>query len=219
MIAFIISIACNAVLLTLLIILLYLTSSKLKNIENKKLALELFDISGDDIVFLGDSITEGCQWSELFDNTRIKNRGIGGDSSKGVFERIDKLIEGRPSKLFLCIGSNDFVRGIKLDQTIEYISKILTRFQLESKNTVLYLHSVLPVRGFSPNLNTNKRINKINSSLKVLAGEMGITFIDINQHLCDGKGRLDEKYSIDGLHLNGAGYLVWKDLLKKFNYL
>jgi len=36
------------------------------------------------IIFIGDSITDGGEWSELFNDIHIKNRGISGDISAGV---------------------------------------------------------------------------------------------------------------------------------------
>lgn len=34
-----------------------------------------------DIVFVGDSITDGAEWEDLFPNYYIANRGISGDTS------------------------------------------------------------------------------------------------------------------------------------------
>lgn len=44
---------------------------------------EKLPIDSDDIVFLGNSITNGCEWHELFNNPNIKNRGISSDVSMG----------------------------------------------------------------------------------------------------------------------------------------
>src|SRR3954451_1058356 len=44
-----------------------------------------------DVVMLGDSITEGIDWHELFPHVRILNRGIGGDTSAGVLNRLDEV--------------------------------------------------------------------------------------------------------------------------------
>src|SRR5690242_16816098 len=45
-----------------------------------------------DVVMLGDSITEGVDWHELFRDQRLLNRGIGGDTSAGVLNRLDEVI-------------------------------------------------------------------------------------------------------------------------------
>lgn len=66
---------------------------------------DLFEIMPNDtgkIIFLGNSITAGCDWHELFGNGNIKNRGIGGDIINGVIERIDEVVN--PKKIFLMMG-------------------------------------------------------------------------------------------------------------------
>ena len=62
---------------------------------------EKLPIDSDDIVFLGNSITNGCEWHELFNNPNIKNRGISSDVSMGVYDRLDPIIKGKPAKIFL----------------------------------------------------------------------------------------------------------------------
>lgn len=44
---------------------------------------EQLPISSDDILFIGNSITDGGEWSELFQNSHVKNRGISGDTTWG----------------------------------------------------------------------------------------------------------------------------------------
>ena len=56
------------------------------------------------IIFLGDSITEQCNWEELFDHPNMANRGIGGDVVEGIFKRLDFLKESEPASLFLMVG-------------------------------------------------------------------------------------------------------------------
>lgn len=65
------------------------------------------------IVFLGDSITEKIDWHELFHNSHydILNRGIGSDTISGVINRINTIINLKPSKVFLMIGINDIALG------------------------------------------------------------------------------------------------------------
>ncbi|MFX0102706.1 MAG: GDSL-type esterase/lipase family protein [Candidatus Hodarchaeota archaeon] len=199
-----------------LAIVLYLMTGILKARKHKRSVLQLFDVSETDIVFLGDSITEQCPWSELFQKTNIKNRGIGGDTTKGVLSRVESIIEGKPSKIFLCIGTNDNMFRIRPRKTIENTQKIIQMIQEKSKNTKIYLESLLPVRGLVANLNTNGRIKKINNEIKNIAAELGIPFIYLYDQFLDEKGRLDKKYSLDGLHLNGDGYLKWKGFIKKY---
>ena len=56
-----------------------------------------------DIVFLGNSISDGAEWSELFADNHIKNRGISGDFTIGVLNRLDEISIRKPKKVFLLI--------------------------------------------------------------------------------------------------------------------
>ncbi|HUX93953.1 MAG TPA: GDSL-type esterase/lipase family protein, partial [Ignavibacteriaceae bacterium] len=67
------------------------------------------------IVFIGDSIINGCEWSELIQNSNIKNRGIISDTTEGILNRIDKTLEAKPKKIFIMIGVNDLSSGSPLD--------------------------------------------------------------------------------------------------------
>jgi len=61
---------------------------------------EQLPITSTDIVFLGNSLTDGCEWTELFGNPHIKNRGISGDEVMGIYDRIDPILKGKPAKIF-----------------------------------------------------------------------------------------------------------------------
>jgi len=61
---------------------------------------ELLPISSDDIVFLGNSITDGAEWGELFADIHVKNRGISGDITDGVLARLGNILRGKPKKIY-----------------------------------------------------------------------------------------------------------------------
>src|SRR5687768_11746755 len=64
------------------------------------------------IVFLGNSITAGTDWSELLQMENVRNRGISSDITFGVIERLDEVTSGNPKKVFVLIGINDISRNI-----------------------------------------------------------------------------------------------------------
>src|SRR5688500_3134149 len=68
--------------------------------------------SAKDIIFLGNSITAGVDWVELLGNPVVRNRGISGDITFGVLERLHEVTEGAPAKVFILIGINDISRNI-----------------------------------------------------------------------------------------------------------
>lgn len=187
----------------------------------KRSLFEVLPIHSNDIVFLGDSITDGCEWAELLDNRHVKNRGISADRSGWLLDRIDTIVAGRPKKLFLMIGTNDLSVGVGPDEVVGNIRKLVVRFQKQSPWTKLYIQSILPVNGadfkkYPHHYGINPQIIETNRQLEALCREKGIVYIDLWSLLVDGKGNLDSRYTNDGLHLMGSGYLVWKKAVEKY---
>ena len=182
---------------------------------------EELPIGHKDIVFLGNSITNGCEWSELFKNPLIKNRGISGDVTMGVYNRLDPIVKGKPAKIFLLIGVNDISWGMSADSIAGTIAMIVEKIKSKSPSTKIYLQSVLPFdddKGYYKKLIGRFPVAaQINEQLVQLAEKENLTFINLYPHFVDkNTGKLDAKYSNDGLHLLGNGYLLWRDLIKKY---
>lgn len=193
---------------------------------NYALKCELFKSfpnSKKDIVFLGNSITAGVEWNELLSDKRVRNRGISGDISFGVLERMDEVTDGKPAKVFILIGINDISRNIPDGVIITNYKKIIQRIKSASPATKIYFHTLLPVNNeftqFKNHYNKDAHILFVNGALKDLAAKEKITLVDLYPHFLNRDGKMDKAYTIDGLHLNAAGYKVWADILKKGKYL
>ena len=174
----------------------------------------------DEIVFLGNSITDGAEWSELFGNRKCRNRGISGDVTEGVLFRLDAVTRLKPAKIFIMIGVNDLSRNMTVDEIVFNYRAILERIRKETPKTKVYVESVLPVNpatGYALN-HTNKTdlIIELNGRLKALASEFGHTYIDLFSVMADKDNHLPRRYSIDGLHLSYEGYRVWAETIKEF---
>jgi lysophospholipase L1-like esterase len=193
------------------------------NYDLKAEQFKAFPNSGKDIIFLGNSITAGTDWMELLGRTDVRNRGISGDITFGVLQRLDEVTEGKPAKVFILIGINDISRNIPDSVIVGNYQKIIQRIKKESPSTKIYFQTLLPVNNeftaFKNHYNKDEHILYVNASLKVIGVKEKITVIDLYQHFLDAQNKLDKKYTIDGLHLNTAGYQVWADLLKKNKYL
>ena len=96
---------------------------------------EALPVVSTDIVFLGNSITDGGEWAELFGDARMKNRGISGDIAEGVYDRLDAVLGGKPAKIFLLIGINDVARGTSADTIVARILKIAKKIGEDSPRT------------------------------------------------------------------------------------
>jgi hexosaminidase len=171
----------------------------------------------DDIIFIGNSITDGGEWSELFNDLQIKNRGISGDYSAGVIKRIDEIVKRKPAKIFLMIGVNDLARGISPDSVVKNILLIADYLKAKAPAANFFVQSILPVNDvfgkFSGHTNKSGQIKQVNERLARESSSHHYKFIDLYSFFCNSEGKLDTRFSNDGLHLLGEGYLLWKHLV------
>jgi lysophospholipase L1-like esterase len=172
-----------------------------------------------DIVFLGNSIMDFTDWNELLQLKEARNRGISGDISFGVMERLDEVTEGKPAKVFVLIGINDISRNIPDSIILDNYKKIIHRIKAESPKTKIYFNTLFPVNNtFTDRAHFNKdeHILYVNEELKKIGATENITIIDIHPLFLDADKRLDKKYTYDGLHPNSEGYLKWAKILKPY---
>ena len=175
-----------------------------------------------DNVFLGDSITRGGEWSEFFNMPTAKNRGINGDRSDWLLERLDQITVGQPKRVFVLIGINDLAAGRTSDMVIEDITQLIRRFQLTTPVTELLIQSIFPVNpdiaGFPyasavSGRHLNELIVQTNKSLKNCCIMAGIPYLDVWSLLVDGQGVLRPDLTNDGVHLLAPGFKIWVDFV------
>lgn len=214
------------VLFIIVILLASLTSSaqerKYSTFYYQRASLfEELPVTSRDIIFLGNSITNGGEWGEFFNNKNVKNRGISGDICMGVYDRLGAILKGKPAKIFLLIGINDVSRGTPTDTIIFRIGMISSKIKQESPKTKLYLQSVLPLtdhyKMFGGHTAHWQEIKKINDGIKMLADKEQLTYIDLYSSFVDEKTcKMNIDYTNDGLHLLGKGYMKWVEIVKPY---
>lgn len=168
----------------------------------------------DDIIFIGNSITDGGEWSELFDDLKLKNRGISGDNSAGVLHRIEEVAKRKPARVFLMIGVNDLARNVAGDSVVKNILLIAAYLKQQTPSTKLFVQSILPVNDafgkFGGHTNKGVLVKQVNEKLRQQSAAYSFTYIDVHTLFADESGKLRKELTNDGLHLNGKGYLHWK---------
>ena len=175
------------------------------------------------IVFLGNSITEQGWWSLLLKRGDVENRGIGGDNTFGMIDRLPDILKSKPRKIFLMAGINDLTGGQPVDTIVMNITRMADMVHEAVPGCRLYIQSVLPVntrRLAYPGLKGhNPQVRTLNARLVQLCdAKPWCTFVDLVPLLSDADGELRIDLTKDGIHLHPVGYVIWTDYLKNQKY-
>ena len=164
------------------------------------------------IILLGDSLTEIGPWSELLPGTHIRNRGICGDTTRGLLHRLEEILDAQPEKIFLLVGINDLKAHVPPDEIAQNYARILDRLQAGCPNTTIYVQSVLPTHNdlFAVNY---EDVEKLNERISAFAHSRKLPYLDLYPHFTIHGNQPDPAYFTDGLHLTAKGYLQWASLL------
>lgn len=196
------------------LVALYFMTDGFAFIEKRQARLrsfyEVFPVEEGDVVFLGDSITQGAFWGEMFPGASVKNRGIGGDTSQGVLDRLHTITAGRPAQIFLKIGTNDITALVPKEDIAANVGTIIDQIHRESAGTEVYVQSVLPR---DPLLTGS--VVELNALLEPVVRGHGATWVDVFPVFLDAEtGAIRRDYANDQLHLMGPGYVAWRDALR-----
>lgn len=187
--------------------------------------VSLFDklpVGNDDIVFLGNSITDGGEFQELFGIENVLNRGIRSDRIDGVRKRLDQVTEGHPAKIFLLIGINDVADSRNTASSIAAkYATLVKEIREKSPESRLYIQSVMPInndfRRYKSLAGRENIIPQLNSKLVEIAADNDAVFLDLWPALADPtSGKLRRNFTNDGLHLTGAGYRAWVGAIREY---
>ena len=169
-------------------------------------------------VLLGDSITDFFNWYELFydfskvSGQAVYNRGISGDTTDRLLERLDdNVLSINPKNIVLLIGTNDIGRGLPLSMSVENVSKIIEITKEKCPDVNFILQAVYPInRGMRDKFEkrSNEKIDLMNKEFIKLSEKYDCVWLDITDKLKDETGNLKKEYTYDGLHLNVNAYRI-----------
>ncbi|MGE4265796.1 MAG: GDSL-type esterase/lipase family protein [Deferribacterales bacterium] len=166
------------------------------------------------ILMLGDSITYGAYWNELMKRSDIINRGIPGDTTFWMLDRLEYTTTGRIEKAFVLAGINDISKYQLPASIFARYTKIIDFLVVQGIKP--HIQSVIFLGKLNPKYDAyNARIAELNKLLKEYADKNGYAFIDLNPTLAPD-GFLKDEYTYDGTHLTAQGYTLWRDILTPY---
>ncbi len=181
---------------------------------------EALGVDSTSIVFVGNSITNFCEWHELLRNPDVVNRGIGSDIVQGVEDRMTAFTDGQPAKIFLMIGINDVSHELTADSIAGAILRLTEKIHKATPRTQIYLQSMLPINNsfgmYKRLVGREHVVRDINAILAEKAADAGATWINLTPVFADENGNLRAEFTNDGLHLLAPGYFAWRDALQPY---
>src|SRR5262249_54073306 len=89
------------------------------------------------VVMLGDSITALTDWNALLPSFDVANRGIPGDTTEGVLERIDSIVAMHPRCVAVMLGINDLSEERSVQQVLKNYDAIVDRLNRNGSTVIL----------------------------------------------------------------------------------
>ena len=184
-------------------------------------SFKILNVTSDNILFIGNSITDMHCWPEVFKTSTgeylpIVNRGNSGTYSTEQSNNLESYINGKPKKVFMMIGTNDIATSGGLnfnpEQVLAYVKSMVARIHARSPQTKVYLYSIL-------NNKTGNRVEatwlKANQLTKAYAEATDkVTYIDLYDKLTNVAN--GGQWSYDNLHLTAGAYQVWASEICKY---
>lgn len=168
------------------------------------------------VVFLGDSITQG--WGDdmggSFPGVKVANRGISGDTTRGVLIRLEQdVLALQPGAVVLLIGTNDLEEQADPETIAANLKLILAKLKAYNPKMPIVLCQVFP------SSETKKRpadkIKKLNQLYAAaVKGDAQITFIETWTLFANAQGDAKPEEFPDVLHPNQIGYAKWTAALR-----
>ena len=164
------------------------------------------------VVFLGDSITQGWRnLPEQFPGMKIANRGIGGDTTRGVWFRLkEDVLELDPKAVVLLIGTNDLGNNGDPEDAANNVRAIVTALEASNPKMPIVVCHVMPSKP-----GVADPIRKLNALIDAnFKGDSRVIVCDTWTIYSTPEGICKKEEFPDMLHPNKAGYEKWAAALK-----
>ena len=177
--------------------------------------------TGKRIVFMGNSITEGCSNfdSIFFIKNQFINRGIGGQTTPQMLLRFKQdVIDIKANTVIILAGINDIAENTGPISLKQILGNIISMCELANQNNIrVILCSVLPANKFpwEPKITPTQKVIELNKMLLEYANSKSITYVDYYSKMVDDKQGLIPPYGYDPVHPNQEGYVVMKHILSE----
>jgi lysophospholipase L1-like esterase len=168
------------------------------------------------VVFLGDSITQGAgdDFRGLLPGLQIANRGISGDTTRGMLIRLQQdVLSLNPKAIVMLMGTNDLEEAASPEVIAGNVRLILEQIAKAQPQTPVVLCLVFP--SSADKKRPSESIRSINQLLQQTArGNRQVTVLDTWTLFANAAGDASPEDMPDLLHPNEKGYQRWAGALR-----
>ena len=168
------------------------------------------------VVFFGDSITQGwgADFKKSFEGMKLANRGIGGDTTRGMLIRLQEdVLSLHPKAVVLLMGTNDIEVEVPVEAIGRNFQKIVAALKAHDPKMPVIVCRIFPSSA------TKKRpketilaVNELFAA--AVKGDPQFTVLDTYALFANAEGDALPALFPDLLHLNPAGYAKWASALR-----
>jgi lysophospholipase L1-like esterase len=168
------------------------------------------------IVFFGDSITQGWgdDMGKSFGNTKVANRGISGDTTRGMLLRMTgDVLAVNPSGVVMLMGTNDLEERDSAESIAANVREIVRRLVAHNPQLPIILCKVFPSAARKRRSAEDiQRINELCTAAVVDVPQ--VTVLDTWSLFANEQGDAKKEEFPDLLHPNKQGYAKWAKALR-----
>lgn len=174
-----------------------------------------------DVVFMGNSITEGWVKShpEFFSENNYTGRGISGQTTSQMLLRFQNdVVALKPKLVIINAGTNDIAQNTGIYDPDFTFNNIKAMADIAQNNAIkVIIASILPAAEFpwrKEITDVPQKVDALNHRLKQYASSKKLIFVDYNSAMRDAQGGMREGLSKDGIHPVPAGYAIMEPMIK-----
>ncbi len=166
------------------------------------------------VVFVGDGITQGFDLGAAFAGVKVANRGLEGDTTRGVLLRLQEdVLSLRPAAVVLLIGSSDIEDGATPEVIAGNLQLILAAVKKHDPRVPIVLNQVFP--SSATKKRPSDRIKAVNALYRAaVKNDPQVTYLETWALFADASGDAAAGDLPDLLNPNAAGYAKWAAALR-----
>ena len=163
------------------------------------------------VTFVGDSLTAQGDWQAAFPDRVVFNQGVSGDTSVQLMARLPAIRRTGAGTYLVMVGINDIVWGYDPGRIAGRLQWLRTGLRIGTGARVI-IQSTIPCARFRCGDDGVRRVAELNAL--IARQTPAADFVDLTSVMADGDG-LRRAYTVDGVHLNAAGYARWVARLRE----